>query len=471
MVLGITIGILVMLVVLAYLSRKEEGGLLDRMSFYLFKICCIRRLPIVEKGQVRADLERLYPSASKREMQMEYYVNKFRLFLTVLLAGCLLTLVLCIKTTMENGQGLASLDRGKVGEGEQEVLLSATVGEQTEELHVLVGERQLEEEEVKTLAEACGEELQHLILGQNMALDAIVTDLYLPDRVEGYPFEILWRSSDTTLISIGGSLENVQGREGERVCLTAIFYYGETRLEQSFWVEIGEVEKEATLDNQLREALRQQDEASKYEESMTLPKELEGKEVLWKRIQEENSSLFLLLTLLAAVGVYFLKDKDLHEQVLERKRSLKLEYPTILNKLVLYMGAGMTVRGSFFKIAVDGQKKSIGKEISPVYEEMVFSCNELNAGVSEGLVYERFGSRSGLQEYARLATMLGQNLKKGNSTLLQRLREEADKAMQEDLQFRKKIGEEAETKLLIPMVMMLGVVMIMVMLPAFSAFE
>ena len=131
----------------------------------------------------------------------------------------------------------------------------------------------------------------------------------------------------------------------------------------------------------------------------------------------------------------------------------------------------MTVRGSFIKIAVEGQKKSPEKEGHPAYEEMIFSCNELNAGVSEGLVYERFGSRSGLQEYARLATMLGQNLKKGNSALLQRLREETDKAMQESLQLRKKIGEEAETKLLIPMVMMLGIVMVLVMLPAFSAFE
>lgn len=471
MVLGITIGILVLIMVLAYLSRKEEGDLLARMSFYLFKICCIRRLPIVEKDRVRVDLERLFPGTSKREVQMEYYVNKFRLFLTILLAGCLLTLMLCVKTAMETGRGISSVDRGEVGEGEQEVLLSAKVGDRTEELPVWIGERLLGEEEVKSLAKACREELQHLILGQNEALDAVVTDLYLPDRVEGYPFEILWRSSDTTLVGIGGTLENVQGREGERVCLTAILYYGETRLEQKLWVEIGEVAKETTLGNQLREALRQQDEASKYEESLPLPKELDGKEILWKRIQEENSPIFLLLTILAAVGVYFLKDKDLHEQVQERKRSLKLEYPTILNKFVLYMGAGMTVRGAFLKIAADGRKKSIEKKGSPAYEEMMISCNELNSGVSEGLVYERFGSRSGLQEYARLATMLEQNLKKGNSTLLQRLREEADKAMQEDLQFRKKVGEEAETKLLIPMVMMLGIVMIMVMLPAFSAFE
>ena len=79
MVLGITIGILILLVILVYLSRKEEGNLLARMSFYMFKVCCLWQLPIVEKVQVRADLERLYPGASKREVQMEYYINKFRL--------------------------------------------------------------------------------------------------------------------------------------------------------------------------------------------------------------------------------------------------------------------------------------------------------------------------------------------------------------------------------------------------------
>lgn len=471
MVMGITIGLLILFMGLACFSGKEEGDLLSRMSVYLFKICCVRRWSMVEKGQVRTDLEHLYPGASKREAQMEYYVNKFRLCLLVLLVGCLLTLLLSVKTVIENRQNIVSVQRGDVGEGEQEILLSATVGEFSEELPVVVEERMLREEEVKSLADECEKKLELLMLGQNTSLDVIVTDLFLPDRVDGYPFDILWKSSDTTLISTGGKLENPQGRVGERICLTAILYYGEYRLEQDFWVEIGEGAIDTGLRSRLCEALQQQDEADKYEESLSLPKELDGKVISWKRIREENSPLFLLLTLAATVGVYFLKDKDLHEQVQDRKRRLKLDYPTILNKFVLYMGAGMTVRGSFYKIASDGQKKMPKQILSPAYEEMVFSCNELNAGMSEVLVYERFGNRSGLQEYARLATMLGVNLKKGNAGLLQRLREEADKTMQEDLQFRKKIGEEAETKLLIPMVMMLAIVMVMVMLPAFSAFE
>ena len=93
---------------------------------------------------------------------------------------------------------------------------------------------------------------------------------------------------------------------------------------------------------------------------------------------------------------------------------------------------------------------------------------ELRAGVSEGAAYESFGKRAGLTDYIRLSAMLMQNLKRGNRTLLERLREEADKAGEESLQRSKKLGEEAGTKLLVPMVLLLAVVMVMVMIPAFS---
>ncbi len=52
--------------------------------------------------------------------------------------------------------------------------------------------------------------------------------------------------------------------------------------------------------------------------------------------------------------------------------------------------------------------------------------------------------------------------------LLERLREEADRAAEQRLQKSRKLGEEAGTKMLIPMVMMLGVIMVMIMIPAFS---
>ena len=127
----------------------------------------------------------------------------------------------------------------------------------------------------------------------------------------------------------------------------------------------------------------------------------------------------------------------------------------------------MTIRGAFQKIAGDYEKKEQCGKLSPACEEMLYTCRELYAGVSESAAYEHFGRRTGLQEYVRLSTLLTQNLKRGNRTILERLREEADKAAEVQLQLSRKVGEEAGTKLLAPMVLLLAVVMIVIMIPAF----
>ena len=92
----------------------------------------------------------------------------------------------------------------------------------------------------------------------------------------------------------------------------------------------------------------------------------------------------------------------------------------------------------------------------------------MQAGQSELIAYEHFGKRAGPREYVKLSTLLCQNLKKGSATLLARLEEEALLSAESRIQSGKKLGEEAETKLLIPMVLLLATVMLMIMVPAFS---
>ena len=41
---------------------------------------------------------------------------------------------------------------------------------------------------------------------------------------------------------------------------------------------------------------------------------------------------------------------------------MQIDYPHIINKFNLYIGAGMTVRKAWFRIAQDYEKKSGGKK-------------------------------------------------------------------------------------------------------------
>lgn len=181
-----------------------------------------------------------------------------------------------------------------------------------------------------------------------------------------------------------------------------------------------------------------------------------GVVISFREQTQGTGSAFIIGAVVLSVLLFVMADKDLHDELVARREAMKRKYPDVVQKLLLYLGAGMTVRGALGRMAGE-------------YEEIGYLCRELQTGVSEAAAYENFGRRMGVQEYLRLSTMLAQNLKRGNSTLLQRLREEADRASVECLQSCRKLGEEAATKLLVPMVLLLLVVMLMIMIPAFSA--
>ena len=65
------------------------------------------------------------------------------------------------------------------------------------------------------------------------------------------------------------------------------------------------------------------------------------------------------------------------------------DYSQIISKLVLYLGAGMTLRGIFEKLCVD-YEKSLQRGLSKryAYEEIRVMVNELRAGESESRAYQ-----------------------------------------------------------------------------------
>ena len=102
---------------------------------------------------------------------------------------------------------------------------------------------------------------------------------------------------------------------------------------------------------------------------------------------------------------------------------------------------------------------------------MAISLAGLKTGVHESKVYKDFGRRCGIKQYMKLASLFEQNRKTGMSNLRNLLGIEAVAAWEERVNLARRIGEEASTKLLLPLFLMLGVVMAMVMVPAMMAFK
>lgn len=185
---------------------------------------------------------------------------------------------------------------------------------------------------------------------------------------------------------------------------------------------------------------------------------------------QDSSGTFFLIVCLAAALVYGAGGREIENRLQKRNRELLLDYPEIVNKLMLYLGAGMTIRNAFLKMGEDYKKQRIAERKRYIYEEIVLLCHELQSGVSEMEAYEHLGRRCRQQSYMKLCTLLSQNLRKGSNDLLIMLRQEAAHSFEERKNTAKKLGEEAGTKLLLPMMMMLCIVMVLIMIPSYFSF-
>ena len=92
-------------------------------------------------------------------------------------------------------------------------------------------------------------------------------------------------------------------------------------------------------------------------------------------------------------------------------------------------------------------------------------------GVSETKAIERFGKRCRLLPYMRFASVVSQNIRKGAEGILSILEGDSLEALEQRKARALAEGEKAGTKLLFPMMLMLGMVMILVIVPACFAFQ
>jgi len=446
-----------------------KKSLFYRLAMTVYKKSCIKKLPLFTGRRIEADLIQLHPGENLECVKADYYVHKLALFITILLVGALFAAVAELNARMTVSLKGEALERGSPGEEEAQIDIEAFCGGNRYDFKVRLAARQPGKEEAEQRMEEVIGVLPELILGENPDLDSVTSGLRLLEAYEPYPVTVEWESGRPELVSGTGEIEAVE--QPEKVSLKALLSCGEYSREEILELTLlpevisGEEKVRRELEHYLAEA----EKGSREEEAWQLPQIWNGQEISWKQKRSNKSLMLFTGAVAAAVLVYYTSDYDLHTRLEKRKKALIRDYPDLVHELVLLIGAGMTIRGAFRKIAVDYEKKKSERgKVSLAYEEVLYTCREMQSGIAEGAAYERFGKRTGLQQYVRLSSLLSQNLKRGNNMLPERLREEAYKAGEERLQQGKRLGEEAGTRLLVPMVMMLAVAMLLIMIPAFS---
>ena len=232
--------------------------------------------------------------------------------------------------------------------------------------------------------------------------------------------------------------------------------------------------KERTEEEQLRldlnQAVASAKEESAQKSNMRLPTQVDGRNVIWSLPGSSVMGAGLLLVVLLAAGGYISKSEEFKKAEQDRKRQLIMDYPDVVFKLGMLLNAGLTIENAFTRIAEEYQQTKSEGKIRWAYEEMTVACNEMKSGISEAKAYERFGRRCEHTCYIRLGTILSGSLQKSSEGMTKLLLDEAAEAMEDRRQLAKKMGEEAGTKLLFPMILMLMVVLVILIVPAVLSF-
>ena len=229
-----------------------------------------------------------------------------------------------------------------------------------------------------------------------------------------------------------------------------------------------EYDEEERWEREAQDTFLRLNKEEKDDKVWRLPSRVSGEAVTWHRpLSRIGPAVLLLAFAMALVWI-------LGKRQRKRQEWMTTDYPKIRKKFVLLLNAGMNTRKAFGKAARDyrRQKEAAGETFSEraAYEEISQTYLEMEQGVPEAEAYERMGRRCGLSVYKTFATLLVQNLRKGNREILDMLERESQEAFENRKRRAKILGEQAGTKLLAPMMLMLVIVFVILLYPAGSSF-
>lgn len=222
---------------------------------------------------------------------------------------------------------------------------------------------------------------------------------------------------------------------------------------------------------QLQQAITSEDEGSLGENMLSLPTEINGQRIYYSEHEDRSYLLLPLLGVIAAMAIYMRQGQARRTEKKQREALLMLDYSELVSKLMVYIGAGLTVRNALETISqhFDALIARGIKEDRPLYQELRTMVIQFRRNMPESEIYLSFGRRVNLKPYTKLVSLIEQNRMNGARNLRAMLELEMEDAFEQRKTTARRLGEEAGTKLLLPLFIMLGIVMIIVIVPAMSA--
>ena len=388
--------------------------------------------------------------------------------------GNIAGMALTVSAELHAGLGTEpAVAKGSYGDGTKEERFEVIQENgENREVTVLVPARQYDGEETKKWLEQAEKMLDTVILGENTSLLHVNQDLNLITQIPDSPVAVSWDTNEPLLVGYEGKLSDRIPEEGAPVRLKAtLSLQGETE-EWSRDIVVYPEQENETFEQKVQKAADEKN-SDGSDAMYHLPEEVDGNALRWKRIPNRTGSLVAVFGLLASFLYGGMLEERKEEARRRREEEIQRDYPEIVSALVLLLGAGLGMRKALERLALDYQsrkRKHNGKGKRAAYEELLYTWKEMEGGIPENTAYEHLGIRCQGTPYRALSVLLTQNLKKGSKGLVELLEQEASEAFEERRRKAREEGEKAGTRLLLPMMLMLGVVFVLILVPAFMSF-
>ena len=145
-----------------------------------------------------------------------------------------------------------------------------------------------------------------------------------------------------------------------------------------------------------------------------------------------------------------------------REQDIVMEMPELLNKIVLLVGAGETVQRAIIHCVERNEDAN-----HPLYAELKRMVLEWEGGHSFQQAFEQFNKRCGVQEVSIFTTTVLLNFRRGGSDFVLALRDLSRVLWDKRKAIARTRGEQASSKLVLPMVVIFMIVIVLLGAPAF----
>ncbi len=439
----------------------------------------------------KEELREIYPDEQPQTVRKKQACHCIASVLAVTALTCMLVLLygITVETHLTDGKYLYrnAAGGGKTG---YELEYSRENRTETGKTTVWVDEVELTGENFEKLKAYVNDFIDCELPGGNESFDRITEPLKLITDIPGTSVKIEWKGDSRWLVSTDGSLRNSDIAVPVETEISAEISYFDKCWDYSRHITILPYEpgEEELFAGEMKQSLERQNKLNPEGEIYELPDVVAGEKLEWSEKKDSTPETILILGIVSAAVMLPAMKQEIKKKKKKRSEQMMKDYPDIVSKFVLLLTAGMTCRAAWTKICLDfvaecrkKEKESVNdgvlsgiftkkrkKTIRYGYEEMLVSYRELQLGRPESSVYEDFGTRCGVASYQRFGTLLARNVRRGSTGILEMLEHETEEAFAQRRENVRRKGEEAGTKLLIPMFGMLMIVFAIVIVPAFS---